>query len=358
MDQSTEHGYLVLADISGYTSYLARVELEHAHQILTDLLEIIVSRFKDVLTISKLEGDAVFANINETALPIGERLLELIENTYLAFRQRRDSVERQTTCTCQACKNIPSLDLKFFIHHGDYIVQNIFGIRELVGSDVNLIHRLTKNHITEETGWRAYILFTQNAIKHIQVDTGELHHQVESYDFLGEVEVLSMNLHERYANIINARRVTIEAREADHHLEYVFNRSLIETWNWLLDLDHRSRAMGESGHWTNEFRPGGRSSAGARNHCAHGKGASTETILDWRPFEYATSQNVDNKNEYLIMFLFFSMDEGQRTRVEVRMKLINPQPLWLTRLMIKALFRLKDPYLGWFRAIDQLILAG
>ncbi len=39
MEKTTQYGYLVLADISGYTSYLAGVELDHAHEILTDLLE-------------------------------------------------------------------------------------------------------------------------------------------------------------------------------------------------------------------------------------------------------------------------------------------------------------------------------
>ena len=58
----TKQGFLVIADISGYTGYLAQVELEHAQEILTDLLECIVEKFKTVLTISKLEGDAVFAN--------------------------------------------------------------------------------------------------------------------------------------------------------------------------------------------------------------------------------------------------------------------------------------------------------
>ncbi len=147
MTSETEHSYLVLADISGYTSYLAQTELEHAQEILTDLLTTIVDQFKQALTISKLEGDAVFANVNESNLPNGERLLELIESTYFVFRRRRDMCERQTTCTCRACANIPSLDLKFFVHHSDYIVQNISGIRELVGSGINLIHRLTKNHM-------------------------------------------------------------------------------------------------------------------------------------------------------------------------------------------------------------------
>jgi len=36
---TTQHGYLILAEISGYTAYLAGVELDHAHDILTDLLE-------------------------------------------------------------------------------------------------------------------------------------------------------------------------------------------------------------------------------------------------------------------------------------------------------------------------------
>mgnify|MGYP001403948190 CR=1 FL=1 len=80
MTSETEHGYLVLADISGYTSYLAQTELEHAQEILTDLLATIVDQFKQALTISKLEGDAVFANVNESNLPNGERLLELIES--------------------------------------------------------------------------------------------------------------------------------------------------------------------------------------------------------------------------------------------------------------------------------------
>src|SRR5262245_30190907 len=116
---TTQHGYLVLADISGYTSYLSKVELDHAHEILTDLLETIVGKFKAVLTIAKLEGDAVFGYVPEAKMERGETLLELVESTYAAFRDRRESAHRRTTCTCNACRAIPTLDLKFFVHHGD-----------------------------------------------------------------------------------------------------------------------------------------------------------------------------------------------------------------------------------------------
>ena len=139
MDEKTQHGYLVIADISGFTSYLAKVELEHAHEILTDLLETIVREFKILLTISKLEGDAVFAYAPEVKTPDGERILETIENTYVAFRRQRETSRRNTTCTCKACMSIPTLDLKFFIHHGDYIVQNVSGIRSGLAT-IRLLH--------------------------------------------------------------------------------------------------------------------------------------------------------------------------------------------------------------------------
>ena len=156
----TQPGHLLLADISGYTSYIASTELSHFQAILTELFEYIIDHSKPLMTISKIEGDAIFAYAPERKLPRGEAILELIETTYLAFRGRREAAHRRTTCTCNAFRNIPNLDLKFIAHHGDEFVQNIAGTKELVGSDVNLIHRLLKNHVSEATGWRAYALFS------------------------------------------------------------------------------------------------------------------------------------------------------------------------------------------------------
>ena len=62
METKTQHGYLVLADISGFTSYVAGTELEHANEILTELLELIIAHFTPTLTLSKLEGDAVYVS--------------------------------------------------------------------------------------------------------------------------------------------------------------------------------------------------------------------------------------------------------------------------------------------------------
>src|SRR5215211_448411 len=42
MERKTQTGYLVLADISGYTSFVAQTEIEHADMALSFLLETIV----------------------------------------------------------------------------------------------------------------------------------------------------------------------------------------------------------------------------------------------------------------------------------------------------------------------------
>ena len=63
MERKTHTGYLVLADISGYASFVAQTEIEHADIAICYLLETIVEKLSNLLTISKLEGDAVFAYI-------------------------------------------------------------------------------------------------------------------------------------------------------------------------------------------------------------------------------------------------------------------------------------------------------
>src|SRR5260221_2999853 len=211
-----EQGYLVLADISGYTSFLASTELDHAHEILTELLTLIVNTFTPVLTLSKLEGDAVFAFAPSSRMARGETVLELVEATYLAFRSRVESMHRRTTCTCEACRAIPRLDLKFITHYGEFILQDpIAGLRELVGSDVNLAHRLMKNHISEATGWKAYALFTERTLNMMHVQPDGMHLEVESYEHLGDVQTHSLNLQKRFDELSAARHIVITPDSAD-----------------------------------------------------------------------------------------------------------------------------------------------
>lgn len=332
----TQHGYLVLADISGFTAYLAGVELDHAHEILSDLLETIVGRFKTLLTISKLEGDAVFGYAPESKVPRGETLLDLLESTYVAFRDRQTAMHRRTTCECSACRSIPRLDLKFITHHGDYLLQDVAGIAELLGSDVNLAHRLMKNHVSEATGWHAYALFTEASLGHMGVSPDGMHAQPETYEHLGEVKTYSLNLHERHQAITEARRVFLSPEEADLVLTHDFAAPPPVVWDWLNNPEKRSRWMHDR-RWSADARPGGRTSVGSRNHCAHGKNTIIETILDWRPFDYVTGEQIVNNTRMVETVQLEPLPDGAGTRMRDHIKFEMGLPPFLRRPLVKLL---------------------
>lgn len=198
MERKTQKGYLLLADISGYTSFIARTEIEHAENVISPLLETIIEKFGDLLTFVKLEGDAVFAYVPEEKVSSGSALLKLFDHTYLIFRDSATNMYEQATCPCRACKAIPSLDLKFFVHHGEYVIQKVAGNIDLLGNDVTLIHRLAKNHVTESTGWNGYVLFTGHSLERMGEDKKPFIQQTETYEHLGDVDTYVLDMRARY----------------------------------------------------------------------------------------------------------------------------------------------------------------
>jgi len=352
----TQHGHLLLADISGYTSYVASTELTHSQEILTELLECIIACFKPLLTISKIEGDAIFAHAPETKIPRGEAILELIESTYMAFRGRREAAHRRTTCTCNACRNIPNLDLKFIAHHGNYFVQSIAGTKELVGSDVNLIHRLLKNHVSESTGWRAYTLFTEQSLRHLEAQPEGLFECVESYEHLGEVRTLSMDLHARYRELMDARHVVIRPEEAHFIIEHDYHAPPSIVWEWFNDPHKRGQWM------TSEIIPilraRGRSGAGARNHCVHGNNqVIVEDVLDMRPYDYFTvAHTPQGLPTSLSMTFRFQPTAENKTHFTLTFKGYVPHmPEWFNRQFCRFILRTQVFKLWKLESINDLI---
>ena len=288
MDTKTQNGYLILADISGYSSFVAKSELEHAHDILSELLELILKHITTIFTLSKLEGDAIFAYAPEEKLKRGETLLEVIESTYAAFKDQQEAIRRRTTCQCNACRNIPSLDLKFMAHYGDYIIQSIGGHHEMVSTDINLIHRLLKNHVADVSGWRGYALFTDQALSHVGLKPDGFQEMNETYD-IGEVKIFVTNLNDRYQTLRDLRRLIVNRSEADLVYEFDYPAPPPIVWDWLNDPQKRMKWEYADRHLFPFFMPKGRTTVGAVNHCMHGKNlAMVETVLDWRPFDYFT----------------------------------------------------------------------
>ena len=144
-----ETGFLVIADLTGYTAYLAGSEIEHAPAIAGDLLETIVGRLEPPFRLMKFEGDAAFLFV-EDGRADGSLLLDAIEAAYVAFRRRLRSIDQATSCDCNSCRLAPRLDLKLFVHHGSFIRGRIAGRDELAGPDVILVHRLLKGTAATE----------------------------------------------------------------------------------------------------------------------------------------------------------------------------------------------------------------
>ena len=196
---AAERGCLVLADISGYTAYLLASELEHAQDVLADLTQTIVKNLRPVLQLSKLEGDAAFAYVIDGDYA-PSTVLDTVEQVYFAFRARLRDIAHATTCTCQACSLMPTLDLKFLVHHGSFVRRVVGRGEELIGGDVILAHRLLKNTATDAVGTKGYALLTQACIEALGLDPeplGLLGH-VERYDDVGEVACWLENLDERW----------------------------------------------------------------------------------------------------------------------------------------------------------------
>jgi len=121
-----ENACFLIADISGYTSYLAGVELEHAQDIIADLMDTVVRCLRPPFKLAKFEGDAAFL------YAVGDRfdgslLQDAIESAYFAFRKRLRNIDQATSCECKACHGMQQLDLKYVVHHGEFIRQRMAG---------------------------------------------------------------------------------------------------------------------------------------------------------------------------------------------------------------------------------------
>ena len=335
MSTITQHGYLVIADISGYTSFVARTELEHSQQIIAELLELLMQKFQPLMTISKLEGDAVFAYASESMFSRGETLIEFIELIYVAFRDKQVSIKQSTTCTCMACRNIPMLDLKFFAHCGEFFIQQVMDSHELIGSDVNLIHRLTKNHVSQATGWHAYLMLTEQCLTHLSLNLADAHVQMEAYPHLGQIKTFNIDLHQRYQEITDDRRIVIEEKDADGVFVIDFSTPPATAWSWLQDPNKKNLWGDPTTRWYAGDRLSGRAGRGASNHCAHGKGVSTQVTLDWRPFEYSTQESFENGKKVFAETICLEPlpDGGTRLHDIMQMPSLAPLPHFLRRIV-------------------------
>lgn len=289
----SEQGYLVISDISGYSTYIKDSELEHARDSLAALLQLLIAHTRSPFAIAKLEGDAVFSYAPANAFLQGQSLLEMMEGTYVAFRQALQLMVVNTTCPCNACRNLPNLDLKFFVHFGEYLVQEMGSFKELIGTDVNILHRLLKNKIADKSELRAYAAYTQAVTKKLQLETycQDMLTHVETFPDVGEIELCVQDLHGVWEREKEKDRIEVKPEEAFNIASHDFSIPAPQMWEYITMPETRAMFMGASSQTIEKESV--RKGEQTIYVCVHGLGTSLHTVVDWRPFEqYTTNETM------------------------------------------------------------------
>ncbi len=283
-------GYLLIADISGYTEYLTSSELEHANPVLRSLLTAMVEQVGEPLILWKMEGDAVLA-YSTGRFPTGETFLAICENLYNAFATRRLDIVANTTCPCRACANVANLGLKIMAHHGTFEELQIGPMTDLSGADVILVHRMAKTDVKTVTGIESYALFTDAAVQAMGIEAALVPYS-QPFEHFGDVQMQVYDL--------GAAWERFRDRHARHYIgpdegAFTYRRHFPHSpgvlWDGLVDPELK-RAWMDMISVTADV-PEGRLGTGSRYHCVHAETEFYYWITDWRPFSYFTVRFAD-----------------------------------------------------------------
>ena len=287
MSAKPETGFLVIADLTGYTAYLAGSELEHAPAIAGDLLETIVGRLDPPFRLAKFEGDAAFLWV-EDGRADASLLLDAVEASYLAFRRRLRSIDQATSCSCNSCRLAPKLDLKLFIHHGSYVRTQIAGRDELAGSDVIVVHRLLKGAGATAANGNGFALFTAQAVAAMELDAAalDLVEAEESIEHLGRISTFTLDLEARWQAESGARRLDVGGSELMLDVDSVVAAEPAAVWAHLTSPALRMLWEGPMTIIDETLTGGGRRGVGTLSQCVTGKLATLEEIVDWQPYDH------------------------------------------------------------------------
>ena len=282
-----ETACFLIADISGYTSFLAGVELDHAHDIIADVMDTVVRRLRPPFRLAKFEGDAAFFYAVADKID-GSVLQDAIELAYFAYRKRLRNIKQASSCECKACSRMQSLDLKFVSHHGEFIKHRMAGREELAGRDVIVIHRLLKNAVNERLGGHAYALYSDACIQAMDIDPvaqGLVEHR-ESIDIIGDMKCWVRDLEQAWVQESDRQRNEVTHDKAISVIEFDIAAPRPTVWEYFTQPSLRPKWRGADE--VREASESGRRGVGTTNHCMHGAHTIIEEVIDWRPFDYLT----------------------------------------------------------------------
>lgn len=191
---NNDHGVIpaliFVPDMSGFTEFIVRSDVEIAKAVIPTLLTGIIESNTIGLTVSDIQGDAVmFYKTGD--LPGLKEVIDQCKATYFDFGNKLKMMEKLYSEKVKGYITPKHLGLKFIVHYGEVALTEVEGNPRLIGEDVIITHRLLKNNIP----FNEYILFTVQSLSFNQevileniIDWAPIIDGTENYEHIGQVD--------------------------------------------------------------------------------------------------------------------------------------------------------------------------
>jgi hypothetical protein len=236
----TDHATILIPDISGYTEFLSKTELDHSSHIINELLELMVESNTTDFTLSEIEGDALLFYRKGEPIAFDELTRQCLE-MFRNFHSRIKIIERDSICQCGACQSASNLTMKFIVHYGAIKEIKVANFSKASGLDMIIAHRLLKNSINSSE----YILATRNYLDRINGNvsspTFTWQSASEEYDAIGRLE-FQYALLEKIKSSIPGPPPKEEFNLAlgEESMEIDIAAPMMKVYALLIDLDNRA----------------------------------------------------------------------------------------------------------------------
>lgn len=290
-------GYLLLADITGYTSFVASTSTEASSTIAGSLLNALLDGVFPPFKVANIVGDALFLYAPDDGSASGQTVLDAIDTLYCTFTDNVCALKYGASCPNDPSLLAGALDLKLVVHYGEYAVTVLGQREELSGSDVILLHRLAKNRVAQELGLTGYAMLTKGAVGRMDLMPffETLEARVEQVEHIGEVETYVYPLAPIWERHRRSVRCVVERGSPLLVDEITVDVAVPPCRAWELCTEPAYRMQ-----WINGVKnislgnqDHGRSGPGTVQYCDHGGGMVVPVkVIDWRPFDYISFEIV------------------------------------------------------------------
>ncbi|RMG27717.1 MAG: DUF2652 domain-containing protein, partial [Bacteroidetes bacterium] len=318
----------------GFTQFVHDTDIAHSQHIIRELLEVLIDSNELGLQISEIEGDAIlFYRFGQA--PTVASLLAQIQKMYVNFHLHLKKYETHRICSCGACKGTAQLSLKFIVHYGHILQNQVKNFSKLFGKEVIVAHRLLKNQVEHEE----YALFTSSLVNACSTWVelpvaawSPVEHQSETYDS-GKIDYcfIDMNPLARHVPEPEIEDYSLVGKSAHvFESEAVIEAPIEEVFSIVADLPWRTKwipdTMEQTDHLNHEILQNG-----ATHRCLANGPVVVTHDFSAEP-DKITFTETDSKGRYCVVYSLYRLDDKRtRMRADFLMK---------KHLIMNALFRL------------------